>query len=388
MPDRNLSPTFYADLVGHIYESAFSPEHWRDVVDALCELYPDGRIALFAHRDGRPVEGMTVNRNFPDDALRAYIAYYAANSPYLAHAKRLVVGRPAYGEETVPHEELVRSEHYNDFTRPFRLGSYATGVVAERDGNGMVALSIADHKDDQRRRAHQHRLLGIIAPHVVRAMRLRRSVIARETTATTLETAFNSWAHAAFVINAEGCVISLNRAAQSLLEIDDGIALTGKGQLQSYDDKVTRELQSMIRSALLLTDRCDFGCSDKDRNGIVLPRRARETSLHAIAWPLPHHNTPDFGVPRGRVLVVVFEPGLTLQNNIGWLAQRFGLSTAERALLQAIVDGVTLAEAAEHLGIEVSSARTRLKTIQSKTGCRRQVELVRLALSMPAIRQH
>ena len=173
-----------------------------------------------------------------------------------------------------------------------------------------------------------------------------------------------------------------------LIDAEEDIGLTGKGQLHSFDDRVTRALHAMVRRSLNLTDRCDVSTCDSDRHGIVLPRRAKETPLHAIAWPLPHLNTPDFGDPRGRVLVVIFEPGRTLQTNIGWLAQKFGLSAAERALLQALVEGATLTEAAERLGIETSSARTRLKNIQSKTGCRRQVELVRLALSMPALQQH
>jgi DNA-binding CsgD family transcriptional regulator len=45
---------------------------------------------------------------------------------------------------------------------------------------------------------------------------------------------------------------------------------------------------------------------------------------------------------------------------------------------------VPLAEAAEQLGIKLLTARTRLKIIQGKTGCSRQTDLVRLAMSMPA----
>ena len=388
MPRRALSPSFYVDLVGHIYESALDPERSRDVVDLLADLYPGSRVTLFAHRNGRPLEDLAINKNFPDDALRDYVAYYAANSPHVARAKSVPVGRPTFGEQTVPISELQKSEHFNDFTRPHGLGFYAIGVVAERDENGMIALSIADHKDDARRRAHQHRLLGVIAPHLVRSARLRRTVIARETTAAVLEASFNSWAHAAFVLDGTGRVVTMNRAARDLLAAETDVALNGKGYLQSFDEKVTREIQEMVRRCLRLTDRCDLATCDHDMAGVVLPRRARETPLHAIAWPLPYLSTPDLGAPNARVLVSIFEPGRTLQANVGWLARKFGLSTAERALLEALVEGMTIEQAADHLGIETSSARTRLKTIQSTTNCRRQVELVRLALSMPALRQN
>jgi DNA-binding CsgD family transcriptional regulator len=87
------------------------------------------------------------------------------------------------------------------------------------------------------------------------------------------------------------------------------------------------------------------------------------------------------------VLAVILDPAEVQRTPVAWLARRFGLSPAEQRLTEAIVNGLPLAEAAERLGIRISTARTRLKAIQTKTGCHRQVDLVRLALSLPAIRQ-
>ena len=72
---------------------------------------------------------------------------------------------------------------------------------------------------------------------------------------------------------------------------------------------------------------------------------------------------------------------------VGWLARQYGLSPGEARLAEEIVNGAPLVEAAERLGIQVSTARTRLKVVQAKTGCGRQVDLVRLALSAPAMRR-
>ena len=71
---------------------------------------------------------------------------------------------------------------------------------------------------------------------------------------------------------------------------------------------------------------------------------------------------------------------------VDWIARQFGLTPSEQRLTEAIINGVPLADAAEQLGIRISTARTRLKVIQAKTHCHRQLDLVRLALSLPAIR--
>jgi DNA-binding CsgD family transcriptional regulator len=100
-----------------------------------------------------------------------------------------------------------------------------------------------------------------------------------------------------------------------------------------------------------------------------------------MMWPL----TPGDG--RGAVLVVILDPAQAQRTPVGWLAKQFGLAPSEARLAEAVVNGLPLADAAEQLGIRLSTARTRLKTIQAKTNCHRQVDLVRLALSLPAVRE-
>ena len=63
----------------------------------------------------------------------------------------------------------------------------------------------------------------------------------------------------------------------------------------------------------------------------------------------------------------------------------FGLSSGEALLVDHLVMGSTVEEAAEQLGVTTGTARQRLKTIFQKTGTGRQSELVRLILSSPAV---
>lgn len=65
------------------------------------------------------------------------------------------------------------------------------------------------------------------------------------------------------------------------------------------------------------------------------------------------------------------------------LRERFGLTAREASIAAGLIGGLRLCEITEGLGIEVSTARTHLKRVFSKTGVSRQVELVRLALVGP-----
>ncbi len=68
--------------------------------------------------------------------------------------------------------------------------------------------------------------------------------------------------------------------------------------------------------------------------------------------------------------------------------QLFNLTPAETALAMELTNGLSLEEAAEALNIRRNTARAHLRSIFSKTGVRRQTELVRIMLNSVAALSH
>ena len=64
--------------------------------------------------------------------------------------------------------------------------------------------------------------------------------------------------------------------------------------------------------------------------------------------------------------------------------QLFNLTPAETGLAIELANGFSLEEAAENLNIRRNTARAHLRSIFSKTGVRRQTELVRIILNSVA----
>jgi DNA-binding CsgD family transcriptional regulator len=62
------------------------------------------------------------------------------------------------------------------------------------------------------------------------------------------------------------------------------------------------------------------------------------------------------------------------------LAELYHLTPAESAVVRELVLGRSVEEIAERLGIALSTARTHIKRILSKTETRRQADLIRLIL--------
>jgi DNA-binding CsgD family transcriptional regulator len=381
-----LEPQFLIDVIGHIYEAAADPDHWQELVTMLERAYPHSRVTLFAHEQGQPLQKLSVSKNFNEDDLKAYAEHHITTSPYVPLGYQLPIGVTTKSESMVSDRILKKTEHYNEYVKPRGLGHYATGMVIERGPNRMVALSLADQKNDETRRARQFKLMETLGPHLMRAFRLRRAFATQAAAANATKAALDRWVHAALVLNSDGSIVAINHAAELLLRRSDGLRLGRDGQLRCADDIRTRALNDAIRKCAAISAGVEANAAEID--GVALPRPSGAAALRAMMWPLPFlggSSVADYG--SASVLMVIFDPDQMQRTPVGWLAQQYGLTPSEQRLTEAIINGVPLSEAAEQLGIRESTARTRLKIIQAKTDCHRQVDLVRLALSLPALRQ-
>lgn len=381
-----ISPMLVAELVGDIYEAAVDATLWRPFVGKIDAIYPDARITLFGHDEAAgPVTDLDIRTNFPDAAYRDYAAHHVSSSPYVHFVQRNQIGLPTRSETIIGDHALFRTEHYNDYLRPHGLGHYGVGMVLEREPDGWTALTLADRCDDEVRRDHQMALLGLLAPHLRRALGLRRTLAEARSQAQVPHALFDGWVHAAFVLDRTGRVVTMNRRAEALVARDSGVALSRLGRPYSFDARSSRALDAAIATCRTLSGAGVPG--EEGPGGLLLPRRDGGSPFHAALWPVASLADLGLTAASGQILLVVSDPDSTPPDAIRWIARRFGLSPAEARLAGAVIDGMPLADAAEQLGIRLSTARTRLKTIQAKTGCRRQLDLVRLAMSVPSIRR-
>lgn len=90
------------------------------------------------------------------------------------------------------------------------------------------------------------------------------------------------------------------------------------------------------------------------------------------------------GKQRPAVAVFVRDSEGKTQPPVKLAQQLFQLTPAETMLAIQLANGMSLEEAAEALNIRRNTARAHLRSIFSKTGVRRQMELVRIFLNSVA----
>jgi DNA-binding CsgD family transcriptional regulator len=178
------------------------------------------------------------------------------------------------------------------------------------------------------------------------------------------------------LLDESGSCIFANRAAHSIFDQKDGLLLKGL-RLQVEAPKESAELAELLHSALRVRD---GALSLANGGAMMISRRGRPLQLWVSAAS-PAVNAP----MAAAALAFVFDPDAAPLRNTAMLRGLYGLTPAEARVAELVSQGHSLPEAAEFMHVTHETARSQLKSVFSKTGARRQNELVRLISAIPVM---
>lgn len=277
----------------------------------------------------------------------------------------VVAGDCGVGEEIVEDDRLKHSAYFNEFCVPFEISH-------------ILALKITDRSDPTAPVTHLS-LLGTapIDPALASDLKslwrpLQRSVHAFwlldrcRKFSSGVERSLDAIPTPAWIVGADARMIFANQAARAI----GGKALTtaSAGRLTTVGDLRVRDLLKLGPASARVP--IIVGRGPEVQRATLHLVVIEEGCSFALAWP------------EGRYLLIV--EGVTEDElDKAWLtrvALRFGLSDKESAVLGVIATGGTTEDVCTALGVSEATVRTHLSALFQKTGCRRQSELVRLAL--------
>jgi len=163
-------------------------------------------------------------------------------------------------------------------------------------------------------------------------------------------------------------VIYSNPPAATLLDHDDRARVDG-GRFRLND----RRADEALRSAVSELAAMDWGIMEVGRSVPIIYDPGND--LPASVW---------WAGRRGGRLYVSADDSELLGGRLEMASRALGLSPSQHRLVTAIVQGLTLPEAAKLEGVRLSTARTQLQRVFDKVGVRGQPALVRSMLSIAA----
>jgi DNA-binding CsgD family transcriptional regulator len=215
-------------------------------------------------------------------------------------------------------------------------------------------------------------LLPSLMPHVQRAMRLRQRMEALEQTVAALTDVINLLPGGVIVAGAGAQVLATNRAAESILSANSGLK-NGKGGLTASNKSESDALRATIADAAA------------NENGSRVPAPIA-ISGHSTGRPLKvtvAPLTPPTAGKHRQPMAVLFltDPDKGPEPDLAFLQRAFSLTAAEARVSAALTQGKSVEEIALASGVTLGAIRSHLKRVFSKTGTRRQGELISLLMA-------
>jgi DNA-binding CsgD family transcriptional regulator len=212
---------------------------------------------------------------------------------------------------------------------------------------------------------------NLLVPHLAQAYRIHQRVRAN----AALAEAIDRLPTGVILLDARRHRVIANRAAQYLIDLDDGLRVdaTGPHAAQPAEDILLQEL-------LTQSIRANSTGQSPEANVMSISRPSGRRPFPLMVAPLLSA-TPESTLSDAVAVVYVSDLDAHTLPRSQALRALYALTGAEIELVELLCDGCSLEEAAARRRVTMNTARSQLKQIFVKTRTSRQSELVRVVLA-------
>lgn len=358
-----------------LYAAVLEPGRLPDFFAVLCGATGSHIGAVMAHDAGNAHGRLELLVGADAGYMAAYEREFAAENPWMQRTAHLM--RPGIvmdSDDVLPRSQLHRTRYYNEY---LRIGGIeqSLALCAQADAEGVVVATLSRPGGGAYTGA-QLDLVRQVAPHWSNAYAILSRMGRLHRQVQTLEAALEASPLGMLLLDARGCVVRLNAAAEWLLAQGDALRIK-HGHLTARVDGAA--FRYLLHDAVA---GAKVGGRHVRRAGRMVLRDVRgQGVLVADVHPFQ----PD--APASAAAVMFLHPvGPPARCDVtAVLRHLFRLTPSEAALAAALLRHGDLALAAEECHITPGTAQTRLKLVYDKTGVHGQVALMRLLAAVASV---
>ena len=358
----------YNEFVGEIYEGALDPKLMARALKSFLKLYDANFATLILRVPEQTDTGVMILAGDIEGAGDVcYMTYPQTSTPFanqpLDHVFTV--------DDIMSSTEWEQNVYFKMFCGPHDVYHLMGADISTPDG-GKLRFRVTRPKHKPNFSANERALCASFLPHLRRASQLHNLIDRSESLSDLYSQAISRLSVATLVLDESGSVLQSNPVADEILARSDGLKLVG-GRLEATYPSDNRVLQQLIRSAF-------DPDAPKSAEAMSVTRPSGLVNLGVVVESIP---SLDWAEEKGQPAALVYIRDASSKSLASEVVtkQLFNLTRAETALAMELANGLSLEEAAEALNIRRNTARAHLRSIFSKTGVRRQTELVRIMLN-------
>lgn len=368
----------FSDLIGNIYDCVIAPERWTEVLDQICAEFgfATGALSVVSLSNMKAVVNAVSGSNLAQMAQNA-IGYGPDIIELWGGAERIQqypLGEPIVQSQAVRQDIISGNRYYREWALPKGLfDAVAVGLVRDRTMVGNAIFS--QHESAGAIDDAQLSGLRLLAPHIRRAVTISNLFDMKAVEAATFAATVEALTVGVVLADEESKIVHSNAAAAAMLAAGDPI-VARHGRIAVQSSATTIALQSAVAQAA--KDEATLG---QKGIGIPIPRAGGDPLvIHVL--PLRRSHVRSGLIQRAAAALFVASASGPPQLPHDALVQLYDLTPAEIRIVELICEGQTRDTISATLGVSVSTVKSHLIHVFEKTGCRRQVDLVRLAKSL------
>ena len=310
------------------------------------------------------------------DLEREYLEVYHPINECIPRLRQLPAGHLVHFKDLLTAEELKTSRTYNEL---FLRGKYQHGLNVLLDGPGgsRMTWGLGDPVASDGWGSSEIAMVQALLPHIRQFIRVRQALVRAEAHGTTVTALLDNPRIGVLHLDRRGKIIEVNDRARSILRHGDGLS-DRDGVLGALNPDDQLHLEGLVDGALPTAAVTVSGSMLLARPSGLPP-----FVLHVKPVGVPQ---PDYGARHVAALVLLVEPGHHPRVDPAVVARTLGLTPMESRVAVWLAEGKSVRDMAEATGRTQGSIYWHLKQIYQQLPISRQVDLVRLVLSIAEFR--
>lgn len=364
-------------IIRDIYAAALDDLRWGDVIDKTAKLLDAPGVFLFTPFVSESDGGLAASHGLPQREANKFLTEVAEVDVWFQELLRrygyLRTGLQWQTDALIPERELRRTRFFADYLVPCDVGRNLGAIIGDGSSEWLPVTTLCVYRPVRSRPflAEDEAKLGALAPHFTQAMAIRQRLRTPSAAQGAAVIALERLSTAVVVLAKDRKIILANPAADELFS-KSGVALVRDGRICPCE-----------ASQLAALERALEACSSYrfDARFSLSVRLAGAPGSGVVARLAP----PPISTPKSSeaaaIAFVVREAQCEL-NPRTMVSALYKLTPMETALVEALSDGMTPDAFAEMRQVGLATVKTQLRSVFSKTGTRRQSDLMRLVYSI------
>ena len=379
----------YDEVVNGIYDAAMNPGGWPAQLRAIADMMGASRTMMHSYARTHAEGGFVFSHNLPSEALAKFDARYLHEDPFVLAATRrdlLNDGLTVRGCDLVADDALLKTAFYKVLWEPLQIRHSISGVVfASSDARKQpTALSLFRSPEEGPFGRAELEVVSRLVRHLSRALGVMFHLRDLEWRVASSLAAIDRLQAAIVLIDHRKAVQYQNRAAD-LLFADAGAVVRCSRQSGAQVLSLAPSLQVLERAFQRLLDHAAgptiVDPAEHFSEAFVVPLADGRPGCVVHAAPLSEEQ-PFLRMAQGCGIVLIYDLQRVRQIAPECLRALFGMTPAESRAALEVLRGGTSADMAGRLGVSVNTLKTQMKEVFAKCGAARQVDLLKLLLSL------